>query len=67
MGSFCRSLSGQDRTDRAVPLEYLSSVSKLISRARIIEEMDQPTRQPNSIVTAWSMAGLALLIMDKRA
>lgn len=67
MGSFCGSLSGQERADRSVPLEYLFSVSMFSSRARITEEMDKPTHQPYLIVAAWSMAGLALLSTDKRA
>lgn len=45
MGSFCESLSGQDRAARSVPLEYLLSASM----ARTTEEI----RQMNSSALTW--------------
>lgn len=54
MGSFCTSLSGQDRADRSVPLKYLFSVSMLVSRAGVTEDVDKPTHQTNRQVAAWS-------------
>lgn len=54
-----------DRTGQSSAFRVPFSASVLVSRARIIEEMDQQTPQPNVAVAACSMARLALLSRDK--